>query len=69
MIGVLRDITERKEAEEELKQSEARFRGTFENAAVGTAHVHLDGRRLRVNDRLCQIVGYSREELLARSVS
>jgi PAS domain S-box-containing protein len=67
MIGVLRDITERKEAEEELRQSEARFRGTFENAAVGIAHVHPDGRWLRVNDRLCQIVGYSREELLART--
>ncbi len=67
MIGVLRDITERKEAEEELRQSEARFRGTFENAAVGIAHVHPDGRWLRVNDRLCQIVGFSREELLART--
>ena len=67
MIGVLRDITERKEAEEELRRSEARFRGTFENAAVGIAHVHPDGRWLRVNDRLCQIVGYSREELLART--
>ncbi|MFO1152349.1 MAG: PAS domain S-box protein [Rhodospirillales bacterium] len=67
MLGVLRDITERKEAELVLRQSEARFRGTFENAAVGIAHVHPDGRWLRVNDRLCQIVGYSREELLTRT--
>ena len=39
-------------------------RATFEQAAVGIAHVGLDGRWLRVNDRLCAIVGYSREELL-----
>ncbi|HKU43005.1 MAG TPA: PAS domain S-box protein [Polyangiales bacterium] len=48
-----------------LRESEARFRGTFENAAVGIAHVGLDGRWLRVNDKLCAIVGYDRAELLA----
>jgi PAS domain S-box-containing protein len=49
-----------------LRESEALFRGTFDNAAVGMAHVALDGRWLRVNDRLCAITGYAREELLAR---
>ncbi len=49
-----------------LRESEALFRGTFDNAAVGMAHVALDGRWLRVNDRLCALTGYAREELLAR---
>jgi PAS domain S-box-containing protein len=44
-----RDITERKRAEEELRESEERFRATFEQAAVGIAHTALDGRWLRIN--------------------
>jgi PAS domain S-box-containing protein len=47
-----------------LRESEERFRGTFDNAAVGIAHVALDGRWLRVNDKLCQITGYPRERLV-----
>jgi PAS domain S-box-containing protein len=47
----------------ELGESEERFRATFEQAAVGVAHVGTDGRWLRVNDKLCEITGYSREEL------
>jgi PAS domain S-box-containing protein len=46
-----------------LQQSEARFRGAFNQAAVGIAHVGLDGRWLLVNQKLCEIVGYPREEL------
>jgi PAS domain S-box-containing protein len=59
-----RDVTERKQAEEALQQSEERFRASFDQAAVGIAHVGLDGRWLRVNQKLCDIVGYSREELI-----
>src|ERR687894_209561 len=62
--GTQRDITERKQAEEELRESEERFRETFEHATVGIAHVATDGRWLRVNRRLCNIVGYEKEELL-----
>jgi len=58
------DITERVRAEVALRASEERFRVTFEQAAVGIAHVATDGRWLRVNQRLCEIVGYTREELL-----
>ncbi|MFA6289919.1 MAG: response regulator [Opitutaceae bacterium] len=58
------DIAERKRAEENLRESEERFRGTFEQAAVGIAHVDVDGKFLRVNDKLCEITGYPREELL-----
>ncbi len=64
---VFKDVTERRRAEQALRQSEARFRATFENAAVGIAHVAPDGSWLRVNERLCDIVGYPREELLALS--
>ncbi|GHO87369.1 PAS domain S-box protein [Dictyobacter formicarum] len=47
----------------EVRQTERRFRATFEQAAVGMAHVALDGRWLQVNQKLCDILGYSREEL------
>jgi PAS domain S-box-containing protein/putative nucleotidyltransferase with HDIG domain len=63
---VLRDITERKEAERERSRAEKFFRDTFEKADVGIAHVNVtDGGWLRVNQRLCDMLGYSREELLA----
>ena len=61
-----RDITDILAAQGELQESEHRFRGTFENAAVGMAHVDLQGRWLRVNQKLCDIVGYTREELLQK---
>jgi PAS domain S-box-containing protein len=48
-----------------LVESEERFRGAFEFAAIGMALVAPDGRWLRVNPSLCRIVGYSPEELLA----
>ena len=67
-IAVFDDVTARKRAEEALRESEERFRQTFELAASGMAHVTLDGHFLRVNSALCQILGYSREELIGRSV-
>ncbi len=51
-----------------LRESEQRFRATFQNAAVGIAHVGTDRAWLHVNDRVCEIVGYSREELTARTL-
>lgn len=54
--------------ERELRESEERFRATFEQAAVGIAHVAPDGRWLRVNQRFCEIVGYTKAELLHLSV-
>lgn len=50
-----------------LRESEARFRATFEVAAVGFANVTPEGRFTLVNDRLCQILGYTRKELLQRT--
>src|SRR5947209_726758 len=59
-FGTCTDITE-------LRQSEGRFRGIFENAAVGIAQTHPSGRFLRVNEKFCRIVGYAREELLQKT--
>ncbi len=61
------EITDRKRVERELRTEEARFRKTFENAAIGMAHVGTDGRWLRVNGALCAMLGYSREELQKRT--
>ncbi|MEX1294578.1 MAG: PAS domain S-box protein [Candidatus Limnocylindrales bacterium] len=63
----IRDVTASRAAARQLAASERRFRATFENAAVGVAHVGLDGRWLRVNRRLCEITGYSESELRART--
>ncbi|WP_300160928.1 PAS domain S-box protein [Solidesulfovibrio sp.] len=60
-----RDAAANQAAQEALADSERRFRETFELAAVGIAHVALDGRFLRVNDRFAAIVGYSHAELTA----
>jgi PAS domain S-box-containing protein len=60
----VRDLTRRRQAEATLNASEERFRATFEQAAVGIAHVAPDGTWLRVNRRLCEIVGYTHDELL-----
>jgi len=61
------EIAERQRTEAALRDSEERFRATFEHAAVGIAHVGLDGRFLRVNHRLSEMTGYSDTELLSMS--
>ena len=66
-LGVHTDITERKQAEHRLTESETMFRATFENAAIGIAHVGIDGAWLRVNQKLCEILGYSQSELVSKT--
>jgi len=65
--GTFQDITERKRWEEVRKENEERFRSTFEQAAIGIAHVSLEGRFLRINQHFCDIVGYKLEEMLAHT--
>ena len=64
--GLLDEATQgRRQAEMNLSASEQRFQATFEQAAVGIALVAPDGRWMRVNRKLCDIVGYSAQELMA----
>jgi len=64
LLGAIVDITARKQAEASLLESERRFRRTFELAGSGVAHIGMDRRFLRVNRRLCEILGYPQDELL-----
>jgi PAS domain S-box-containing protein len=66
MIGVATDVTERFRAYESLKENEEQLRATFSQAAVGIAQVATDGRWMRVNQRLCDILGFAERELLGR---
>jgi PAS domain S-box-containing protein len=68
-IKVVHDATEKKLADEALQKSEADFRAIFELAGTGIAQADLQSRRLlRVNQKLCDITGYSGEELLAMTI-
>jgi PAS domain S-box-containing protein len=70
VIGIIvmsQDVTERRLAENVLRESEERFSSAFEFAPIGIALVALDGRWLKVNHAICALVGYSEAELLART--
>ncbi|MGB7443684.1 MAG: PAS domain S-box protein [Coleofasciculaceae cyanobacterium] len=67
VMVIVREITERKRTERALRSSEKRFRATFEQAAVGIVHTGLDGRFLRLNQKFCDIVGYTHAELLTKT--
>jgi diguanylate cyclase (GGDEF)-like protein/PAS domain S-box-containing protein len=66
MVGTVHDITEQKEAEKALRESEERFRSAFEDAPIGVALVGLHRSHLRVNRAYCEMLGYSEEELLEK---
>jgi PAS domain S-box-containing protein len=66
--GTVQDITERKRAEEELRESEERFRSVFRDAGIGMAIVSPDGRFLAGNAAFSKFIGYTEEQLLARTV-
>jgi len=65
--AAVQDITEDKQAQEALRESQERFSTAFEHAPMGMALVSLDGRWLQVNRALCDLLGYSEAELLART--
>ncbi len=64
IVGTATDITQRKQAEGALRASEETFRRSFEMAGSGVAQIGLDRRFMRVNRRLCEILGYTEAELL-----
>lgn len=68
VIGTLRDENERKAVLDRLAESESQFREAFENSRIGNAIVGLDGNFLKVNDALCQMLGYTEIELKTMSV-
>ena len=62
-----RAVEDRRRARADLGASEERYRRTFEQARIGIAHLAPDGRWLRVNERLCEILGYDASELLQKT--
>lgn len=62
-----RTIQDMDDVTQAVNSNAARFRGTFENASVGIAHVALDGSFLRVNQAFCDFTGYPREEMLRKT--
>jgi diguanylate cyclase (GGDEF)-like protein/PAS domain S-box-containing protein len=63
LAGSLQDITEQKQQEAKIRESEERYRATFEQAAVGIVHASFEGRFLRCNARFAEIVGYPLDEV------
>jgi PAS domain S-box-containing protein len=67
-VSFVLDLTERKWMEEALRESEFRFRAIFDQAPLGIAGADLDGHLVLVNQKYCDLTGYSQEELLGKSV-
>ncbi len=63
-VVIAQDITDRKRMEAELEESQIRLRATFEQAAVGIAYEKFGNKSLLCNQKYCEILGYSQEELL-----
>jgi PAS domain S-box-containing protein len=66
-LGVITDISDRKAAEQALSESETLFRAIFEQAPVGIVQTTVSGEILEVNPKLCELLGYSKVELMGRS--
>ncbi|MDP3359191.1 MAG: PAS domain S-box protein [Lutibacter sp.] len=67
ITGMLLDVTERKNAENLLKLSEEKFKNSFHHSPIGIALISPEGKWLKVNKAVCDIVGYSEEELLSKT--
>jgi len=69
LLAIVRDISDREQAEEALRESEEHFHLAFENANEGVCLVDTDGNLVRVNNRMCDIFGYSKKELESMTVN
>ena len=69
VITVFSDVTGRHALEQRLRESEQRFFGAFQHAAIGMALVSPEGRFLRVNAAVCQMMQYTEEEFLALDIA
>ncbi len=67
VVGIAEDITDRVQAEADLRESEARFRANFQRAPVGMAVIDAERRFLEVNRQICSSLGYRPDELIGRS--
>ncbi len=69
MIGMVKDITQRKQTQEALQESEQRFRQLFDNAVDGIFIADHDGKYIDVNRSACNMLGYRRDELLGKRIT
>ena len=69
LVGIGRDITSRKRAEEILKESEKKYRILFEEMPVGIAISTIEGKIIEINNAQAEMIGYTVEELAGRSVN
>ena len=63
IVVTFTDITEKRQQAQALIESENRYRSLFEDAFVGIAHVSLKGEFVEINQRFCEIIGYSKNEM------
>ena len=68
-LGIARDVTERRAAEDKLKESERRYRSIFDSAGDALCVIDLDGRIVEVNPQLCSLHGYAPQEVLGRNAT
>lgn len=68
MLVIARDVTKLREAQHQIELNEAKFRGAFENSAIGMALVSMDTQYQKVNRELCNMLGYTEDSLLSKCV-
>lgn len=68
-MGIVKDISTKKESERVLLQSQERFKSVYEGSLLGIPIVGLNGKFIDANSRFCDLLGYSKEELMALSIS